>query len=79
MKIEVYGSDCHQCKELERRAAEAVVAAGISATLEHVYDLEKIIEKGVFVTPALLVNDKMVASGKIPAVSTLTEILKKAV
>lgn len=78
MKIEVYGSGCHSCKELERRATEAVTLAGVSATVEHVYDMEKIIAKGVFITPALVVDGKTVASGKIPTVSIITEMLKKA-
>ena len=78
MKIEVYGSGCHLCKELERRANEAVGLAGVSATVEHVYDMQKIIEKGIFMTPALVVDGKTVLSGKIPRATEIAEMLKKA-
>ena len=53
MKIEVCGSGCSKCAELEKRAKEAVALTGIDATVEHVYDMGKIIERGIFMTPAL--------------------------
>ncbi len=75
MKIEIYGSGCRKCAELETRAKEAVAAAGIEATVEHVYDMDKIIAKGIFMTPALLVDGRTVARGKIPSVSEIATML----
>jgi len=75
MKIEVCGSGCSKCAELEKRAREAVAIAGIDATVEHVYEMNKIIERGIFMTPALIIDGKTVASGKIPSVEEIMNIL----
>ncbi len=75
MKIEVCGSGCNKCAELEKRAKEAVANAGIDATVEHVYDMNKIIERGIFMTPALVIDGKSVASGKIPSVEEIVTLL----
>ena len=77
MKIEVCGSGCSKCAELEKRAKEAVAIAGLDATVEHVYDMTKIIERGIFMTPALVIDDKTVASGKIPNVEEIVSFLKR--
>ena len=77
MKIEVCGSGCSKCAELEKRAKTAVAIAGIDATVEHVYDMGKIIERGIFMTPALVIDDKTVASGKIPSVEEIITLLRR--
>ncbi len=75
MKIEICGSGCSKCAELEKRAKEAVASTGIDATVEHVYDMDAIIARGIFMTPALLVDGRTVASGKVPSVSEITSLL----
>lgn len=77
MKIEVCGSGCSKCAELEKRAKEAVEMTGAIATVEHVYDMGKIIERGIFMTPALLIDGKTVASGKIPRVEEIAALLRR--
>jgi len=77
MKIEVCGSGCSKCAELEKRAKEAVVITGVDATVEHVYDMGKIIERGIFMTPALVIDGKTVASGKIPGVEEIVAFLRR--
>lgn len=77
MKIEVCGSGCSKCAELEKRAKEAVAIAGIDATVEHVYEMSKIIERGIFMTPALVIEGKTVASGKIPSVEEIVNFLRR--
>lgn len=76
MKIEVYGSGCYKCLELEKRAREAVSLTGLDVPVEHVYDTNKIIEKGIIFTPALLIDGKTVASGKIPSVEEIAKYLR---
>jgi small redox-active disulfide protein 2 len=76
MKIEVLGTGCAKCAELERRAKEAVAKAGVKAEVTHVYDLEKILERGVVSTPALMVDGVAVASGRVPGVDELVRLLK---
>ncbi|MFA5354122.1 MAG: thioredoxin family protein [Thermodesulfovibrionales bacterium] len=77
MKIEVVGSGCSKCAELKKRAKEAVAITGIEATVEHVYDMNKIIERGIFMTPALVIDGKTVVSGKIPSVEEIVEFLRR--
>ena len=77
MKIEVCGSGCSKCAELEKRAKEAVAIVGIDATVEHVYDMNKIIERGIFMTPALVIDGKSAASGKIPSVEEIANFLRR--
>ena len=78
MNIEVCGSGCSKCAELEKRANEAVLRAGITAVVEHTYDMNKIIARGILLTPALVVEGKVVVSGKIPDVDQIAGMLKKA-
>ena len=77
MKIEVCGSGCSKCAELEKRAKEAVAQIGSDATVEHVYDMGKIIERGIFMTPALVIDGKTMASGKIPSVEEIVKLLRR--
>jgi small redox-active disulfide protein 2 len=77
MKIEVCGSGCRKCEELEKRAKDAVVRSGVSATVEHVYDIVKIMERGIMMTPALIIDGKTVSSGKIPEVEDIVAILRR--
>ena len=77
MKIEVCGSGCSKCAELEKRAREAVAIVGIDASVEHVYDMAKIIERGIIMTPALVIDGKTMSSGKIPSVEEISDFLKR--
>jgi len=76
MKIEILGSGCSKCKELEKRAKEVISKKSLKADIEHVYDTDKIIERNVFVTPALMVDGKLVASGKVPSLDELLALIK---
>ena len=76
MKIEVLGTGCPKCVELEKRVKEAVKLRGVKAEITHVYDINKIIERNVFATPALVIDGKVVLAGKIPTVQELTVMLK---
>lgn len=75
MKIEILGTGCSKCKELERRAREAVKKSGIAADVEHIYDLQKIIQRSVFSTPALAIDGKVVFSGRIPSIEELSKMI----
>ena len=77
MKIEVCGAGCSKCAELEKRAKEAVSLTGTNATVDHVYDMSKIIERGIFMTPALVIDGKTMASGKLPSVEEIAAILRR--
>ena len=64
MKIEILGTGCLKCKQLTANAEAAVKAAGVQAEVAKVTDIDKITDYGVMVTPALVVNGKVVSAGK---------------
>jgi small redox-active disulfide protein 2 len=73
--IEILGSGCPNCFELERRARQAVKLAGIEAEVSHVTDLRAMAERGVLRTPALAIDHQIRLSGSVPAVPELVTIL----
>ena len=75
MEIKVLGTGCPKCKTLEKITNEAVQKLGISATVSKVEDIVDIMNYGVMRTPALVINGKVVISGRIPTENELNEIL----
>ena len=76
MKIEVLGSGCPKCLKLEAMVKETVARHGIDAEIIHIFDVDKIIEYGVMMTPALVVDGKVKISRKLPSENELLRILK---
>ncbi len=76
MKIEILGSGCPKCKELEENVKEALEETGKKIEIVKVTEIDKIIEYGVMSTPALVINGKVKSYGKIISVEEIKEILK---
>jgi small redox-active disulfide protein 2 len=76
MKIEILGSGCPKCQKLEAMVKDAVAKHGIKAEVTHVYDIDKIVEYGVMMTPALVVNGKVKLAGRLPSENELLSLLK---
>ena len=66
MKIEILGTGCPKCKKTSELVKEAVKELGVSAEIIHVTDINKIIDYGVMVTPALVIDGEVKVAGKIP-------------
>ncbi|NLA63902.1 MAG: thioredoxin family protein [Bacteroidales bacterium] len=77
MKIKVLGTGCKKCNELEQATREAVAALNMKATIEKEDDMMNIMSYGVNRTPALVVDGKVVVSGRIPNEKELKELLSK--
>jgi len=78
MTITILGSGCAACQKLEENAKRAVEELNLKdAKVEHIYDIGKIIEMGVMMTPAMAIDEKIAVSGKIPSVEEIKEILKQ--
>ncbi|MDX2430413.1 MAG: thioredoxin family protein [Bacteroides sp.] len=75
MEIKVLGTGCAKCKSLEKVTRKAVEELNLDASVEKVEDIQKIMEYAVMRTPALVINEKVVMSGKLPKVSELKELL----
>ena len=65
MNIKVLGGGCRSCEALLKAAKEAVANKGIDAEVEYITDMEKIMNYGVMSMPALMIDDKVVSSGKV--------------
>jgi len=76
MIIKVLGTGCTNCKNLERVTREAVDALGLDATIEKVEDYPTIMGYGVMSTPALVIDEKVVVSGRVPRPAQVRELLE---
>jgi small redox-active disulfide protein 2 len=76
MQIKILGSGCAKCNQLEQLARATVAELGLQAGFEHVTEMEKIVAYGVMSTPALVVDDVVKVSGRIPGRDELIGWLK---
>jgi small redox-active disulfide protein 2 len=76
MKIEILGTGCSKCKTLEEAAKQAVAQSGQFAQIEKVEDIMKIMEYGVMSTPALVIDGKVMSTGKVLNVNEIVEMIK---
>lgn len=79
MIVKVLGSGCKNCHRLEQNTREAVGELGLDASVEMVTDYPTIVGYGVMSTPALVVDEKLVLSGRVPTTGEVRELLASAV
>ncbi|MFC2044928.1 thioredoxin family protein [Chloroflexota bacterium] len=78
MKIKVLGPGCARCHQLEQTTREVIKELGIDAEIEDVKDVKKIMEYPILITPGLVINEKLVCSGRVPSKSEVTTFITKA-
>jgi len=78
LSIKVLGPGCANCKKLEQVAREALTSLGVTAELTKVTDMQQIIAYDVLKTPGLVINEKLVSSGRIPTVASVAEWIRAA-
>ena len=78
LSIKVLGSGCANCKRLEQIAHKVVSEMGVEAEVIKVTDYNDIMTYNVLSTPGLVVNEKVVSSGRIPAPAEVTTWLTNA-
>lgn len=79
MIVKVLGPGCKNCVNLERATRQAIDDLGLDATVEKVTDYPTIVGYGVMSTPALVVDEKLVLSGRVPSAGEVRELLTAAV
>ena len=75
MIIKVLGPGCANCVNLEKATREALAELSFDATVEKVTDYPAIVGYGVMSTPALVVDEVVVLSGRVPSASQVRDIL----
>jgi small redox-active disulfide protein 2 len=73
--IEVLGSGCPNCRRLEANAREAVATVGVEAEVSHVTDPREIVARGVMGTPGLVIDGRVVSTGRVPGASEIARWL----
>ncbi|OGU76358.1 MAG: glutaredoxin [Ignavibacteria bacterium RBG_16_35_7] len=76
LDIKVLGPGCANCVKLENLVKEVLSENNLTANVEKITDREKFLDYGIMLTPGLVVNGKLLSSGKIPIKSTLEHWLK---
>ncbi|MBE0626794.1 MAG: TM0996/MTH895 family glutaredoxin-like protein [Burkholderiales bacterium] len=76
--IKVLGPGCANCRKLEEVARQAAATLKVDAEFIKVTDMQKIIGYDVLQTPGLVINEKLVSSGRIPSASQVAEWISAA-
>ncbi len=77
MEIKVLGPGCMNCKTLEKRVINAAAELDITADIQKVEDIADIMKFGVMSTPALVIDGKVVVSGRVPSVDEIKGYIEK--
>jgi small redox-active disulfide protein 2 len=77
MEIKILGTGCSKCKTLEELTRKVVKDNGIDATITKVEDIVEIMKFNIMITPALVVNEKVVSKGRLPSVDEIKHFLTR--
>ena len=75
MKIEILGPGCSKCKATEKIVKIAVEELGIQAEVRKIEDIQEIVDRGVMMTPAVIVDGKAVIEGRKPTVDEIKKLI----
>lgn len=75
MNIKILGPGCAKCHTLERNVQDAVKELNIEADITRVEDIMDIMKYNVLSTPGVVIDEKLVSSGRVLTVKQLREIL----
>jgi small redox-active disulfide protein 2 len=78
MEIKVLGPGCANCKRLYAEAEKAVAQSGQPATIAKVESMDEIVASGILRTPGLMIDGKVVASGRIPSAAEIVTLITSA-
>ena len=79
LNVKILGPGCANCKRLEALVRKAAADLPVEAEFEKVTDMMEIMKWPILSTPGLVVNDKVVSSGRIPSEAEISAWLKEAI
>lgn len=74
--IEVLGTGCMKCRRQLKNVESAVKQAGTPAEIVKVEDINAIMEKGVMLTPAIIIDGELKVSGRVADVKEILGMLE---
>lgn len=75
MEIKVIGEGCEKCDKLYENTCLAVKELGLEVSIDKVEDLMDIVRLGVMTTPSVMVDGKLIISGRVPKVKEIIKLL----
>ena len=75
MEIKVIGEGCEKCDKLYENTCQAVSDLGLKADIVKVEDLMDIVRLGVLTTPSVMLDGKLIISGRVPKVKDIVKLL----
>ncbi|MEX0987663.1 MAG: thioredoxin family protein [Bacteroidales bacterium] len=75
MEIKVLGTGCPKCKALEKATREVISELGVEANIVKEEDIMKIMEYGIMHTPGLVIDGKVVMSGRVPSTKEIQQFI----
>ena len=78
MNIKILGPGCARCQQLEKNIQEVVKELAIEATVEEVKDMKKMMQYPILATPGLVIDEKLVCSGRVPTKAEVTTFITTA-
>lgn len=79
MNIKVLGPGCAKCHSLDKTVREVVDSLKLDADVEYITDMKKIMEYHIMATPGLVINEKVVLSGKVPSKAEAEQLIINAI
>jgi small redox-active disulfide protein 2 len=78
MEIKVFGPGCPKCKKLYQASVSAVERLGNDDHVIKVEDLQEMLSLGIMQTPTLMIDGKIVVSGRVPSVPEIVRLIEAA-
>jgi small redox-active disulfide protein 2 len=78
MDVKILGPGCANCERLEKYTKAVVKELGIDATITKVSKMSEIMAYNVMTTPGLVINEKVVVSGRVPNKAEITSMVTTA-
>lgn len=75
MKIEVLGTGCPKCRKTEEMIRTIVEELGVDAEVVHIYNLDQIADRGVMMTPAVIMDGELKLEGRMPTEAQIRKLL----
>lgn len=78
MKIEVFAVGCSKCRLLEVATHAAVEEMGLNIEIDKLQDTEEVKRRGVTAQPALFINGRLMAQGRVPSIDEIKEMINRS-